>query len=77
MEGSVGPCPSDSGKNNRFFLFLHVGTFLLPFLHVRGGPFWACIPPPYENFCGHPCSGVVGIFLLWNAIMELWSHIVS
>ena len=25
------------------------------------GPFWAC-PPPYKNFCGRPCSGVVGNF---------------
>ena len=36
-------------------------TYIASFLHVHRGPFWAC-PPPYKNFRGRPCSGVVGNF---------------
>ena len=79
IEGRVGRCPPLEKINVFFFsscgdLF---ANFLLPVLHVHARPFWACPPPPYENFYGRPCSGVVGNFLLWNTILALWSHILS
>ena len=70
MDARVGPC-TPPGKNPRLFphgeAFSSCGdffaNFLLPFLHVHGGPFWACPPPPYKTFCGRLamqwCSPIV------------------
>ena len=46
--------------------------FLLPFLHVHGGPV-RLAPPPIQKFLrALMYSGVMGNFLLWNAMMALW-----
>ena len=47
--------------------FLHVGTFspifcYLFFTCMGGGGLFGLASSPYENFCGRPCSGVVGNF---------------
>ena len=62
MGGRVGPClpplPGLFSSRGDFF-----ANFLLPFLHVHGGGgLFGLASPPYENFCGRPCSGVVGNF---------------
>ena len=69
MGGSVVPCPPP-GKKSTFFLM--GGLFFMwgPFCHfcylfsicMREGLFGLAPPPPYENFCGRPCSGEVRNF---------------
>ena len=38
--------------------------------------FWACPPPSYKKISAGAMQLCSGKFLLWNAIMALWSHTV-
>ena len=67
--GQSWPLPHPLCKKSTFFLkgglFLHVGTSLPIFCHLffmcmGGGMLFGLASPPYENFCGRPCSGIVG-----------------
>ena len=79
--GQSSPLGFPPGKK-RFFSFwqgggfLHVGTFLLIFATLTFSMCLPHLPPPLQKFLPPPppCSSVVGNFLLWNAIMTLWSH---
>ena len=75
--GQSSPLPPPMEKIDVFFLmggfFFHVGTFLPIFCYFfsmcmgGGGGLSGLAPPLYENFCGRPCSGVVGNFSLsWH-----------
>ena len=86
MGGRTGPSPPPWKKINVFFPYRLpsyscgdlFANFLLPFSMSMGGggPFWACPPLPTKISAGAMqwCNGK---FLLWNAIMALWSHILS
>ena len=39
--------------------FNGIGAHEGSLLSLMGEVFLACPPPPYENFCGHPCSMIV------------------
>ena len=61
-------------------LFIHMETFLLRFSHYGllshyvgaflllfiqwWGQFWPCLPP-YENFCGRPCTTYLSTCVVW------------
>ena len=72
----VGPSPP-LGKNQRFFPYRgpsHSCGYLSPC--AWGGGFLGLPPLPTRISAGAMqwCSGK---FLLWNAIMALWSHLLS
>ena len=62
MGGRVGPCPPPPWAF--FFTWGLFRQFFATFSSRAwgGGGLFGLASPPYENFCGRPCSGVVGNF---------------